>query len=73
MGDIADDMYDAEMDMREEFEDEIELLLSNEDKLRKNTSLWRSPKIMSIRKWPFPLTHKQKWCLAMWIYNQDAQ
>jgi len=71
MGDMADWAFDEEMFARIEFEESMEYLLSDEDFLRQATAPSRNKKIMSIRKWPHPLTHKQKWCLAMWIYNHD--
>ncbi|MCP3670490.1 MAG: hypothetical protein GY814_08645 [Gammaproteobacteria bacterium] len=74
MGYMADVMYDAEMDSRIEFEDDILWLLDQgDDYLRKGTAKSRSPKIMSIRNWARPLTDKQRWCLAHWIWSNDQQ
>ncbi len=74
MGDMADLAYDAEMDMLYEFEDDmIYLLEQSDDYLREGTAKSRSPKIMSIRKWTRPLTDKQKWCLAHWIWVEAQQ
>ena len=73
MGDMTDWYYDQEMDARYEFEEEMEYLMSDEVDLRQLTAASRSPKIMAIRKYPFaPLSYKQRWCLAMWVYNHAS-
>ena len=66
---MADWAYDMEMDARYEFEEEMEDLISDEAELRKMTAASRTPKIISIRKYPHPLSYKQKWCLAYWVWN----
>ncbi len=74
MGYMADLAYDAEMDMLYEFEDDMLWLLDQgDDYLREGTAKSRSPKIMSIRKWVRPLTDKQRWCLAHWIWSNDQR
>jgi len=74
MGEAADMAYDAVMDMANDFNDSMHWILDQgDDYLRETTARSRSPKIMSIRKWPYPLTDKQKWCLALWILHSDER
>jgi hypothetical protein len=44
-----------------------------DDELREGTARARSEKIKGIRRWPSPLSEKQRWCLAFWIAENEAQ
>ena len=72
MGDAADDAQDREEALAAMFEFQY-LSLSNEE-LFKYTSRARNPKIVSIRKWwkeHQKLSDKQRYCLAMWLWEND--
>lgn len=53
-------------------QDSIEDYLSlTDDELKEFTARARLPKIMSIRKVTYPLTEKQRYCLAAYLYERD--
>lgn len=70
MGDMAD-MINEDFGCLE-YQDSIEGLLELDDKhLKEYTAKSRDKKIMSIRKWPKPLSPKQRYCLAAWIHHHE--
>lgn len=66
MGDIADWVNEQERDESgpPEAEDFLDL---SDDELKRESSGTRSPKLKGIRKWPNPLTPKQRYALAAWL------
>jgi hypothetical protein len=67
MGEMTDfiNQYDDE---RLEPEDYLNL---TDDELKRITSGCRSKKLKGIRKWPNPLSDKQRYCLAAWIAEKE--
>ncbi len=48
-------------------------LTMSDDDLKAATSAARSEKIKGIRKWPKPLSDKQRYCLAAWLEEKDQK
>lgn len=81
MGDAADYltecMEDAEWSMDVDYLDSYPRLVYylhlTDDELRKETARSRNKKIMGIRKWPNKLSDKQRYCLAVWLLQNDEK
>jgi len=73
MGDMADYYLESYGDSDEDFPEPKDYLYMTDDELRKATSTCKSAKLQSIRKWPSPLSPKQRYCLAAWLASCDAR
>jgi hypothetical protein len=74
MGEMADlhADYSLLVDDGYYYPDESDYLHLSDDELKAETARARDPKIMGIRKWPNPLSEKQRWCLANWITRNES-
>ena len=66
--DIFNDEYDG---YEREYQDPYDYLDLSDDELRKLSSRARNEKIKGIRRWPSPLSPKQRYCLAVWISDNE--
>lgn len=74
MGDAADMVLEAAEAESWALQDELAYMLEkSDDELRKATARSRTPKIVSIRKWPGKLSDKQRYCLARWSVENDCR
>lgn len=74
MGEIADDIIERYGYPPEDGPPRAEDYLDMTDKeLIAASSMCRSKKLKSIRKWPKPLSQKQRYCLAAWIAEKDSK
>lgn len=74
MGEMADLLNEQHGYPNEDGLPEPEDYLDLSDgELKKLTSGTRDPKLMSIRRCSYPLTVKQRYCLAVWLANNDSK
>ncbi len=74
MGEIADYIFDQFVCHPEDGPPSPEDYLDMTDnELRKETSMCRSEKLKSIRRWPHELSEKQRYCLAAWLAKRDSK
>ena len=70
MAEWITDNYSWSDEFYSDFEPEDFLHLTD-DELKIKTSLARTEKIKSIRRYTKPLSEKQRWCLAKWISDRE--